>query len=184
MSKKKKKKRKRKQSVFLLKPEVGERLVRERGVRSGRVALVWFWTQPRESCCSAPHRTDESDAAAAALALSLSVSLPSSLPCPPSRPWLHIDVITILTFVVFYATTVLGEPCTAEFTVRLKSASLFAVIYLFAAFFAVSEVFWKKIHSISQTVHQHQSPLCIPTGGYCFVLFFYFLRLENDGTTH
>lgn len=36
----------------------------------------------------------------------LSLSLSSSR----TSPWLHIDVITILTFVVFYATTALDEP--------------------------------------------------------------------------
>lgn len=51
------------------------------------------------------HRdADQSDAAAAAQTRSSTGSLLPS-------PWLYIDVITILTFVVFYATTVPDELC-------------------------------------------------------------------------
>lgn len=102
--------------------------VPERVARPGELFRLGCSVDPADRVAaplrSVPHRTDESDAAAH------TASLPSSPPLlPPSCPWLHIDVITSLTFAVFCATTSLSEPCTADFVVAIQFA-FFVVVYL------------------------------------------------------
>lgn len=120
-------------------------LVRERGVRSGRIALVRFWTQPTESCCSTPHRTDESDAAAAALTLSLFVSLSLSLPSSHAPLPARSSTLTSLPSSRLSCFTPLQ--CSVNRALQNSRGGLsphlsfFLVIYLFVVFLAVTEVF-------------------------------------------
>lgn len=93
----------------------------------------------REWCCSS--RED-----------SLSLPLPPSLPLMP--PWLHIDVITILTFVVFYATTAWRTVhCRVHGPVYSAFPLYFAMIYVHRDDWGekMCRKFW-KIQLIRQTV--------------------------------
>lgn len=60
----------------------------------------------------------------------LSPSLSLSGSCPP-RSWLHIDVITILTFVLFYATVELDEPRRAHCRIHRPVYSAFVAFYFY-----------------------------------------------------
>lgn len=60
----------------------------------------------------------------------LSPSLSLSGSCPP-RSWLHIDVITILTFVLFYVTVELDEPRRAHCRIHRPVYSAFVAFYFY-----------------------------------------------------
>ncbi len=117
--------------------------------------LLTALTRRWEWCCSSRANSPS---------LSLSLSLSPSLLLPPlslslslslSSPplWLHIDVITILTIVVFYATTGLDEPCRGHCRIHGPVYSAFSCIFVCFVFKELLEI--KKKINVSAKLHEY-----------------------------